>query len=98
MEALTEPPLESSTTVAPARSRPRANSSKSLGESEVTMPTALTQPVQFGSHATQPNCPRSPPHRARRRTLRLQQQVPSREDLATSRASNWFLPQAPSWE
>src|SRR5580704_1213895 len=55
MESLTEPPLESSTTVTPARSRPRANSSKSLGESAVTMPTALTQPVQLGSQAIQSN-------------------------------------------
>ena len=41
--------------VAPPSSRPRANSSKSLGLSDVTMPTALTQPRQFGSHATQLN-------------------------------------------
>jgi len=50
---LTEPPLESNTTVAPARSRPRANSSNSLGLSDVTMPIALTQPRQSGWHATQ---------------------------------------------
>ena len=55
MASLTEPPLESSTMVAPSRSRPRANSSKSLGLSAVTMPTALTQPRQFGSQATQLN-------------------------------------------
>src|ERR1700722_3970472 len=55
IESLTEPPLESSTMVAPPSSRPRANSSKSLGLSDVTMPTALTQPRQFGSHATQLN-------------------------------------------
>src|SRR5882757_7812774 len=54
MESLTEPPLESSTMVAPLSSRPRANSSKSRGLSAVTMPTALTQPLQFGSQATQP--------------------------------------------
>src|SRR4051794_20331439 len=45
--SLTEPPLESSTMVAPPSCRPRANSSKSLGVSAVTMPTALTQPRQF---------------------------------------------------
>ena len=55
MESLTEPPLESSTMVAPASWRPRANSSKSFGLSAVTMPTALTQPRQFGSQATQLN-------------------------------------------
>src|SRR6201999_98398 len=55
MEAVTDPPLESSTTVAPPRSRPRPKSSKSFGLSEVTMPTALTQPRQFGSQATQLN-------------------------------------------
>src|ERR1700744_4404532 len=55
MESLTEPPLESSTMVAPARSRPRTNSSKSRGESDVTMPIALTQPVQLGSQAIQEN-------------------------------------------
>ncbi len=55
MESLTEPPLESSTMVAPPSWRPRANSSKSLGLSAVTMPTALTQPRQFGWHATQLN-------------------------------------------
>src|ERR1700731_504086 len=53
MESLTEPPLESSTMVAPPSWRPRANSSKSLGLSAVTMPTALTHPRQFGWHATQ---------------------------------------------
>ena len=53
MESLTEPPLESSTMVAPPSWRPRANSSKSLGLSDVTMPTARTQPLQFGWHATQ---------------------------------------------
>src|SRR5580692_7354147 len=55
MESLTEPPLESSTTVAPASSRPRAKSSNSVGVSVVTMPTALTQPRQLGWQATQPN-------------------------------------------
>src|SRR5262249_26691570 len=53
MESFTEPPLESSTMVAPARSRPRENSSKSRGLSDVTMPTALIQPLQFGWHSTQ---------------------------------------------
>src|SRR5689334_24245582 len=53
MESLTEPPLESSTMVAPERSRPRANSSKSRGLSAVTMPTALTQLLQLGLHSTQ---------------------------------------------
>src|SRR4051794_16834389 len=53
MESFTEPPLESSTTVAPARSRPRENSSKSRGLSAVTMPTALTQPLQSGLQSTQ---------------------------------------------
>ena len=56
MESLTEPPEESSTMVAPPSWRPRANSSKSLGLSEVTMPTAETQPLQFGWHATQLKC------------------------------------------
>ena len=55
IESLTEPPLESSTMVAPPSCRPRANSSKSLGLSLVTMPTALTQPWQFGWQATQLN-------------------------------------------
>src|SRR5690348_13238351 len=55
MESLTEPPLESSTRVAPRRSRPEANSSKSFGLSAVTTPTALTQPRQLGSQATQLN-------------------------------------------
>src|SRR5690349_4437112 len=55
IESLTEPPLESNTMVAPARSRPRANWSKSLGLSAVTTPTALIQPRQLGSHATQLN-------------------------------------------
>src|SRR6185437_16133659 len=55
MESLTEPPLESSTMVAPRRSRLLANSSKALGLSAVTTPTALTQPRQLGSHATQLN-------------------------------------------
>src|SRR5689334_11756970 len=55
MASLTDPPLESSTTVAPPRSRPRANSSKSFGLSAVTTPTALTQPRQLGSQATQLN-------------------------------------------
>src|SRR5689334_19771101 len=53
MESLTEPPLESRTTVAPARSRPRENSSKSRGLSAVTMPTALTQPLQLGLQSIQ---------------------------------------------
>src|SRR3954447_13991310 len=48
IESLTEPPLESSTMVEPPSCRPRANSSKSLGLSAVTIPTALTQPRQFG--------------------------------------------------
>src|SRR6185312_1687288 len=70
MASLTDPPLESSTMVAPPRSRPRANSSKSLGLSAVTMPTALTQPRQLGSQATQLNfigslrSSRAPPARA----------------------------------
>src|ERR1700758_1313932 len=55
IESLTEPPLESSTMVAPPSCRPRANSSKSLGVSAVTMPTALTQPLQSGWQATQLN-------------------------------------------
>src|SRR5207302_1290133 len=55
IESLTEPPLESSTMVAPPSWRPRANSSKSFGLSAVTMPTALTQPRQLGWHATQLN-------------------------------------------
>src|SRR3984893_6101555 len=55
MEALTEPALESSTTVAPSILVSRAKSSKSFGLSEVTMPTALTQPRQFGWQATQLN-------------------------------------------
>src|SRR5436305_5763372 len=53
--SLTEPPLESSTTVAPRSWRVRANSSNSFGVSAVTMPTAPTQPRQFGWHATQLN-------------------------------------------
>src|SRR3954452_5077777 len=53
--SLTEPPLESSTMVAPPSCRPRANSSKSLGVSAVTIPTALTQPWQFGWQAIQLN-------------------------------------------
>jgi len=57
--SLTEPPLESSTMVAPPSCRPRANSSKSPGVSAVTIPTALTQPepppLQFGWQATQLN-------------------------------------------
>jgi hypothetical protein len=56
MASLTAPPLESSTTVVPASWRPRANSSKSLGLSWVTMPTALIQPRQLGPHATQLKC------------------------------------------
>src|SRR4051794_128977 len=55
IESLTEPPLESSTMVAPPSCRPRANSSKSLGVSAVTMPTALTQPWQFGWQEIQLN-------------------------------------------
>src|SRR3954463_2167717 len=55
MASLTEPPLESSTTVAPPSRRERANSSNSFGVSAVTMPTAPTQPRQFGWHATQVN-------------------------------------------
>jgi hypothetical protein len=41
--------------VAPRSSRPRAKSSKSFGLSDVTMPTALTQPRQVDWHATQLN-------------------------------------------
>src|SRR5947207_11817038 len=55
IESLTEPPLESNTMVTPPSWRPRANSSKSLGLSAVTTPTALTQPRQSGWHATQLN-------------------------------------------
>src|SRR4051794_891853 len=55
MASLTEPPLESSTTVAPRSWRVRANSSNCFGVSAVTMPTAPTQPRQFGWHATQVN-------------------------------------------
>src|SRR4051812_2225656 len=55
IESFTEPPLESSTMVAPPSCRPRANSSKSLGVSSVTIPIALTQPRQFGWQATQLN-------------------------------------------
>ena len=44
MASLTEPPLESSTAVAPVRSRPRANASKACGVSAVTTPTALIHP------------------------------------------------------
>src|SRR5689334_3697853 len=55
MESLTDPPLESSTMVAPRRSRLCANSSKAFGLSAVTTPTALTQPRQLGSQATQLN-------------------------------------------
>src|SRR3954449_9802741 len=55
MASLTEPPLESSTTVAPRSGHLRENSSNSFGVSAVTMPTALTQPRQFGWHATQLN-------------------------------------------
>src|SRR5436853_6758323 len=56
--------------VTPPSWRPRANSSKSLGLSAVTMPTALTQPRQFGWHVTQLNrigslrCSRLAPARA----------------------------------
>jgi hypothetical protein len=53
MESLTEPPLESSTTVAPASWRPRANSSNSRGLSAVTTPIALIHPLQLGWHVTQ---------------------------------------------
>src|SRR6478609_5117608 len=53
--SLTDPPLESSTTVAPPRLRPRANWSNSPGLSAVTTPTALTQPRQLGSQTTQLN-------------------------------------------
>src|SRR4051812_31249020 len=55
MASLTEPPLESSTTVAPRSCRSRANSSNSFGLSAVTMPTALIQPRQSGWQATQLN-------------------------------------------
>src|SRR5947209_4630589 len=53
--SLTEPPLESSTTVAPRSGHLRAKSSKSFGVSAVTMPTALTQPRQLGWQAIQLN-------------------------------------------
>src|SRR3954467_200663 len=56
MESLTEPPLESSTMVAPASWRSFANSSNSLGLSDVTMPTAETQPLQSGWHAFHLKC------------------------------------------
>src|SRR3954466_1975945 len=55
IESFTEPPLESSTMVAPPSCRPRANSSKSLGVSLVTIPIALIQSRQFGWQATQLN-------------------------------------------
>jgi hypothetical protein len=53
--SLTEPPLESSTTVLPPSCLPRAKSSNSFGVSAVTMPTALTQPRQLGWQSTQSN-------------------------------------------
>src|SRR5262245_55593770 len=53
MESLTEPPLESRTIVAPERARTREYSSQSRGLAAVTMPTALTQPLQSGLHSTQ---------------------------------------------
>src|SRR3954470_1748647 len=84
--SLTEPPLESSTTVAPPSWRPRENSSKSLGVSAVMMPTALTQPRQFGSQATQLNFIGS---------LRSSRAAPARADdpsIATAPAST--TPQA----
>src|SRR5215213_9138443 len=56
MESLTEPPLESSTMVAPSSWRPLANSSNSRGLSDVTMPTAETQPLQSGWHAFHLKC------------------------------------------
>src|SRR5436305_585938 len=56
MESLTEPPLESSTMVAPASWRSLANSSNSLGLSDVTMPTAETQPLQSGWQAFHLKC------------------------------------------
>src|SRR5256885_4685074 len=56
MESLAEPPLESSTMVAPASWRSLANSSNSLGLSDVTMPTAETQPLQSGWHAFHLKC------------------------------------------
>src|SRR3954454_21934720 len=51
----TEPPLESSTMVAPPSCRPRANSSKSLGVSSVTIPIALIQFRQFDWQTIQLN-------------------------------------------
>src|SRR6187431_246144 len=56
MESLTEPPLESSTMVAPASWRSLANSSNARGLSDVTMPTADTQPLQSGWHTFHLNC------------------------------------------
>src|SRR3954451_2036571 len=55
IESFTEPPLESSTMVVPPSCRSRANSSKSLGVSWVTIPIALIQPRQFDPQATQLN-------------------------------------------
>src|SRR5688572_10163469 len=56
MESLTDPPLESSTMVAPPSWRSRATSSNALGLSAVTMPTAETQPLQSGWRATHWKC------------------------------------------
>src|SRR6476619_7783093 len=56
MASLTEPPLESSTMVAPPSWRSLTNSSNALGLSAVTMPTAETQPLQSGWQPTQLNC------------------------------------------
>src|SRR5947209_2740250 len=84
--SLTEPPLESSTTVAPPICLPRANSSKSFGVSVVMIPTALTQPRQLGSQATQENFIGS---------LRSSSEPPARADepkVATAPAST--TPQA----
>src|SRR3954469_22390389 len=53
MASLTEPPLESSTTVAPRSGCTAANSSNCFGVSAVTMPTAPTQPRQLGWQAIQ---------------------------------------------
>ena len=56
MESLTDPPLESSTMVAPSSVAAARELVEIPGLSAVTMPTALTQPVQSGWQATQLNC------------------------------------------
>jgi hypothetical protein len=48
----TEPPLESSTMVAPRTSRPRTNWSNSRGVSAVIMPLAAMSRRQFVPHAS----------------------------------------------